>query len=104
MRSEHTVSPHNMGIFGRLKDFGDNPWLVLGGGGLRGLSEVGVLRALSEAGIRPAGIVGTSIGSLIGAFAASGMDWKGMWDIALAMDKHDVVQLNRRVAWINGIR
>ena len=85
MRSEHTVNPHNMGIFGNLKDLGDNPWLVLGGGGLRGISEVGVLRALSEAGIRPAGIVGTSIGSLIGAFAASGMDWEGMWDIALAL-------------------
>ena len=93
-----------MGIFGSLKDLGDNPWLVLGGGGLRGISEVGVLRALSEAGIRPAGIVGTSIGSLIGAFAASDMDWKDMWDIALAMDKQDVVRLNRRVAWINGIR
>ena len=104
MRSEHTVNPHNMGIFGNLKDLGDNPWLVLGGGGLRGISEVGVLRALSEAGIRPAGIVGTSIGSLIGAFAASGMDWEGMWDIALAMDKHYVFHINRRVAWINVIR
>ena len=104
MPSEHTVNPHNMGISGSLKDLGDNPWLVLGGGGLKGISEVGVLRALSEAGIRPAGIIGTSIGSLIGAFAASDMDWKDMWDIALAMDKQDVVQLNRRVAWINGIR
>ena len=104
MRSEHIAKPHNKGIFGSPRGLGDNPWLVLGGGGLKGISEVGVLRALSEAGIRPAGIVGTSIGSLIGAFAASDMDWKDMWDIALTMDKQDVVQLNRRVAWINGIR
>ena len=58
MWSGHTVNPHNKDIFGNPKDLGDNPWLVLGGGGLRGISEVGVLRALSEAGIRPAGISG----------------------------------------------
>lgn len=104
MRLGSTENSHNMGIFGNLGDLGDNPWLVLGGGGLKGISGVGVLRALSEDGIRPSGIVGTSIGSLIGAFAASGMDWEEMWEIALAMDRHDVVQVNRRVAWINGIR
>uniref|UniRef100_A0A8C9S5M2 lysophospholipase n=1 Tax=Scleropages formosus TaxID=113540 RepID=A0A8C9S5M2_SCLFO len=44
--------------------------LVLGGGGARGCSQVGVLRALTEAGI-PADLVGgTSIGSLMGALYA----------------------------------
>jgi NTE family protein len=54
--------------------------------------------------VRPAGIVGTSIGALVGALAASGMTWKEMRKLALALEKRDIVRLNRRVAWINGIR
>lgn len=44
---------------------------VLGGGGLLGAHEVGMLRALSEAGIRPDLVVGTSIGAVNGAFVAA---------------------------------
>ncbi|XP_047425884.1 patatin-like phospholipase domain-containing protein 7a [Mugil cephalus] len=44
--------------------------LVLGGGGARGCSQVGILRALSEAGIPVDLIGGTSIGSLMGALYA----------------------------------
>ena len=44
---------------------------VLGGGGLLGAHEVGMLRALSEAGIRPDLVVGTSIGAINGAFVAA---------------------------------
>jgi NTE family protein len=44
---------------------------VLGGGGLLGAYEVGMLRALSDAGIRPDLIVGTSIGAVNGAFFAA---------------------------------
>ncbi|XP_061913043.1 patatin-like phospholipase domain-containing protein 7 isoform X2 [Entelurus aequoreus] len=44
--------------------------LVLGGGGARGCSQVGVVRALCEAGIPVDLIGGTSIGSLLGALYA----------------------------------
>ena len=44
---------------------------VLGGGGLLGALEVGMLRALAEAGIRPDLVVGTSIGAINGAFVAA---------------------------------
>ncbi len=44
---------------------------VLGGGGLLGAHEVGMLRALSEAGIRPDLVVGTSIGAINGALVAA---------------------------------
>jgi NTE family protein len=47
---------------------------VLGGGGLLGAAEVGMLRALSEAGIRPDLVVGTSIGAINGAFVAADPD------------------------------
>lgn len=45
---------------------------VLGGGGLRGAAEVGMIKALSEANIKPDVILGTSIGSVNGAIIASG--------------------------------
>ena len=45
---------------------------VLGGGGVLGAYEVGMLRALSEAGIRPDVVVGTSVGAINGAFVAAG--------------------------------
>jgi NTE family protein len=44
---------------------------VLGGGGLLGAHEVGMLRALCEAGIRPDLVVGTSIGALNGVLVAA---------------------------------
>jgi NTE family protein len=44
---------------------------VLGGGGLLGAHEVGMLRALDEAGIRPDLVVGTSVGAFNGAFVAA---------------------------------
>ncbi len=44
---------------------------VLGGGGVLGAGEVGMLRALLEAGIRPDLVVGTSVGALNGAFIAA---------------------------------
>lgn len=47
--------------------------LVLGGGGARGLAHICVLQALDEIGVRPAVIVGSSIGALIGAAYAAGM-------------------------------
>jgi NTE family protein len=44
---------------------------VLGGGGVLGSSQVGMLRALLDRGIRPDLILGTSIGSVNGAFVAA---------------------------------
>lgn len=44
---------------------------VLGGGGVLGAVEVGMLRALFEAGIRPDLVLGTSVGALNGALVAA---------------------------------
>jgi NTE family protein len=44
---------------------------VLGGGGVLGAHEVGMLRALAEAGIAPDMVVGTSVGAINGAFVAA---------------------------------
>ena len=47
---------------------------VLGGGGVLGAHEVGMLRALAEAGVRPDVVVGTSVGAINGAFVAADPD------------------------------
>src|SRR2546421_5210384 len=44
--------------------------VVLSGGGNRGVAQVGMLRALVDAGIRPDVVGGTSVGSLNGAALA----------------------------------
>ncbi len=44
---------------------------VLGGGGLLGAHEVGMLRALAEADVKPDLVVGTSIGALNGVLVAA---------------------------------
>ncbi|MFC4123126.1 patatin-like phospholipase family protein [Nonomuraea zeae] len=44
---------------------------VLGGGGVLGAHEVGMLQALDEAGISPDLVVGTSVGALNGALIAA---------------------------------
>jgi NTE family protein len=44
---------------------------VLGGGGVLGAVEVGMLRALFRAGVRPDMVVGTSIGAVNGALVAA---------------------------------
>ena len=46
--------------------------LVLAGGGSKGLTHLGVLRALDSLGIVPDLVVGTSMGAVIGALYASG--------------------------------
>lgn len=46
--------------------------LALGGGAARGWAHIGVLRVLSEAGIEPDIIAGTSIGAVVGGCYAAG--------------------------------
>ncbi|MGE3284835.1 MAG: patatin-like phospholipase family protein [Pseudonocardia sp.] len=45
--------------------------VVLGGGGLLGAVQVGMVRALEEAGVRPDLVLGTSIGAINGALLAA---------------------------------
>ncbi|WP_189067884.1 patatin-like phospholipase family protein [Deinococcus radiotolerans] len=46
--------------------------LVLGGGGARGLTHIGVWRVLEAHDLHPAVLAGTSMGGLVGAFIAAG--------------------------------
>lgn len=55
---------------------------VLAGGGSLGAVQVGMLRALLEAGIRPDLIVGTSVGALNGAYLAGHAEPSSMDELA----------------------
>lgn len=60
--------------------------LALSGGGLKGYAHIGMLQELEKAGIRPVGIVGTSIGSIIGGLYASGYSADELEGIARTMN------------------
>lgn len=51
----------------RLRMKARPPVLALGGGGARGFVHIGVMRVLDELAVKPHAIVGTSMGSLVGA-------------------------------------
>lgn len=48
--------------------------MALGGGGARGYAHIGVMRVLQREGFTPSVIAGTSMGSLVGAFFAAGLE------------------------------
>ena len=72
----------------------DRPFtLVLSGGGLKGLAHIGVFRALEERGLIPSLVVGSSIGSLIGAAWAAGASVRQMQERARRVRRRDVFQV-----------
>ncbi len=61
--------------------------LALGGGAARGFAHIGVIQVLEEAGIHPDLVVGTSAGSLVAAFYASGKTGTQLQKIAETMEE-----------------
>ena len=61
--------------------------LALGGGAARGFAHVGVIQVLEEAGIKPDLVVGTSAGSLVAAFYASGKSGAQLQQVAETMEE-----------------
>ena len=52
--------------------------IALGGGGARGIAHVLALEALDEMGIRPVAIAGTSMGAVVGAAYAAGIEGRAI--------------------------
>ena len=61
--------------------------LALGGGAARGFAQIGVIQVLEENGIKPDLVVGTSAGSLVAAFYASGKTGAQLQWLADTMDE-----------------
>jgi len=60
--------------------------LVLSGGGTKGFAHLGVIETLEENGVEILGIVGTSMGALMGALRASGYSTQDMHEILRKLD------------------
>ncbi len=78
--------------------------LVLGGGGMRGMAHIGVLRAMRTLGIPYDAVVGTSIGALVGAMAAGGDSVERMEEILSDLHKEDYFRLNTVKFLLKGVR
>jgi NTE family protein len=59
--------------------------VALGGGGARGIAHIAVLEAFEELGVRPCALTGTSIGAIVGAAYASGIEAKSLRAHVLAV-------------------
>jgi len=66
--------------------------LVLGSGGPRGFAHIGVLKALEQSGIRCDLIVGSSVGSMVGALYASGMGAAEMEKLAYGLNVLELME------------
>ncbi len=64
--------------------------LVLGGGGARGYAHVGVLKKLEEMRIPYDYIAGTSMGSIVGGFVATGMESEELGQVVREADWDDL--------------
>ena len=60
--------------------------LVLEGGGVLGIGQVGAISVLSEAGYSFPRVAGTSAGSIVGALVAAGMPVSRMTDVMTTLD------------------
>jgi NTE family protein len=69
--------------------------LALGGGFSRGFAHLGVLEVLEQEHIHIAGIVGTSIGSLLGAAFADGIPVRDLCDLGRTVRIRDFIRFRR---------
>lgn len=65
--------------------------VALGAGGARGVSHVGFLQALEEAGVKPDYITGASMGSVVGGAYAAGVALKAMKKIVTKLRLLDLI-------------
>ena len=68
--------------------------LALGSGGLCGVAHVGFLQVLEENGIKVDMVSGISMGAIVGGLYASGVSPKELEEIALKIEKKDILGLN----------
>lgn len=73
----------------------DKVALVLGGGGARGYAHLGFAQVMLEAGLEPDLIVGTSMGSVIGAAVANKANLDGMIKVLNRLDVNQILKISR---------
>ena len=73
-------------MFGKKPKIG----IAFGGGGARGFTHIGAIKAFDEFGLKFDFIAGTSAGSVVGAAYASGKSWQEIYDIAKTIKTKDI--------------
>lgn len=64
--------------------------IAFGGGGARGFSHLGAIKAFEEFGLKFDYVAGTSVGSLVGAFYSAGYSYQQMYDIVKNIKEKDI--------------
>ena len=64
--------------------------IAFGGGGARGFTHIGVIKALEEYGLKFDYVAGTSVGSMVGAAYAAGKTWEEIYNIAKDIKIKDI--------------
>lgn len=64
--------------------------LAFGGGGARGFTHLGVVKAFEEFGLKFDYVAGTSAGSIMGAFYAAGYSFQEMYEAAKKIREKDI--------------
>lgn len=73
--------------------------IVFCGGGSRGAAEIGFYCALQEAGIQPDLIVGTSVGAVVGAYVASGLESNRIRQLWIEWSRQKRFRFNWKILW-----
>jgi NTE family protein len=78
--------------------------LVLGGGGMRGFCHIGVVRAIERLGLQIDEVVGTSMGAVMGALFAAGLDSRRIEEAAAEISLKQYFRLNLLKFLVRGYR
>ena len=95
---------HPKQVPGTGRGLDSRTWVIMGGGAARGFAHVGAWKAIQEAEIAVAGIIGTSTGAIIGAAVAGGRTVEEMEEHSHGFRRRDIMRANRRAPWVDGIR
>jgi NTE family protein len=69
--------------------------LVLGSGGPRGFAHIGVLKVLEDNGIKPDLVIGSSVGSMVGALYAAGLSAREIEKLAYDLNVMDFFEFKQ---------
>ncbi|KAA0265944.1 MAG: hypothetical protein EDM75_01130 [Chlorobiota bacterium] len=96
LKLDYRTLKHPFGIEYKEPSLYPSITYALSGGGARGISQIGVLKAFEEKGIYPSTIVATSIGSIVGGLYSLGYSVDELDSLAEIIDWNSIIAINSR--------